>query len=78
MLTSEILEHVTNLSKEQQEEINKLKNAKVERNERLEFLEKEYPTLVDKLNVSIADREDLMARIRAISSVAGAVGVEES
>jgi chromosome segregation ATPase len=76
--TSEILEHVTNLSKEQQEEINKLKNAKVERNERLEFLEKEYPTLVDKLNVSIADREDLMARIRAISSVVGAVGVEES
>jgi chromosome segregation ATPase len=76
--TSEILEHVSTLSKEQQEEIDKLKNAKIERNERLEFLEKEYPTLVEKLNISIADRDDLMARIRAISSVVGAVGVEES
>jgi len=76
--TSEILEHVTTLSKEQQEEISKLKNTKIERSERLEFLEKEYPLLVDKLNISIADREDLMARIRAISSVVGAVGVDES
>ena len=76
--TSEILEHVSKLSKEQQEEIDKLKNTKIERNKRLEFLEKEYPLLVDKLNVSIADREDLMARIRAISSVVGAVGVDES
>ena len=76
--TSEILEHVTTLSKEQKEEIEKLKNAKVERNERLEFLEKEYPQLVDKLNTSITDREDLMSRIRAISSVVGAIGVEKS
>ena len=75
---SEILEHVRTLNKEQKVEIEKLKNAKVERNERLEFLEKEYPKLVDKLNISIADREDLMSRIRAISSVVGAVGVEES
>jgi len=75
--TSKILEHVSKLSQEQQEEIEKLKNTKIEKNERLEFLEKEYPILVDKLNVSIADREDLMARIRAISSVVGAVGVEE-
>ena len=76
--TSEILEQVTTLSEEQQEEIEKLKNIKIERNKRLEFLEEEYPQLVDKLNVSIADREDLMTRIRAISSVVGAVGVEKS
>ncbi len=76
--TTEILEHITRLSQEQKEEIDKLKNSKIEKHERLAFLEEEYGEIIEKYNTAVEARDDLMARIRAISSVVGAVGVEDS
>jgi chromosome segregation ATPase len=55
-----------------------LENYKIEKHDRLEYLEKEYVQVVEKLNFVIDEKEDLMSRIRAISSVVGAVGVEEN
>ena len=87
--TTEAFEEVTALSEEQKKEIEALvlseeslrealKNYKIDKHERLDFLEEEYDKLVKELNVVIEEREDLVARMRAISSVVGAVGVEES
>jgi DNA repair exonuclease SbcCD ATPase subunit len=53
----------------------KLKNSKIKKKERLDFLEKEYEKVSSLLNSTIDERDDLISRIRAISSVVGAVGV---
>ena len=45
--------------------------------ERLSYLEKEFETLSQNFNTVLTDRDDLLSRIRAISSVVGAVGVNE-
>lgn len=45
--------------------------------ERLQFLEKEYEVLGKNFNTVLMERDDLMSRIRAISSVVGAVGIDE-
>jgi chromosome segregation ATPase len=68
------IEELLSIEKELRES---LENYKIEKHERLEYLEKEYAQVVEKLNFVIDEKEDLMSRIRAISSVVGAVGVEE-
>jgi chromosome segregation ATPase len=86
--TVHVLEEVSLLSKEQKKQIDalleresyllqELKNFKIDKHDRLLFLEKEYTSISTKLNTAIDERDDLMTRIRAISSVVGAVGVEE-
>ncbi|MCH9741346.1 MAG: hypothetical protein K0U38_11000 [Epsilonproteobacteria bacterium] len=44
--------------------------------ERLAFLEKEYEELGQNFNTVLVERDDLLSRIRAISSVVGAVGID--
>ena len=61
----------------ERELLGKLENHKIDKEERLHFLEEEYDRLISKLNILIEEKEDLTTRIRAISSVVGAVGVEE-
>lgn len=46
--------------------------------ERLSFLETEYESLAENFNKLIEERDDLLSRIRAISSVVGAVGVDNN
>lgn len=46
--------------------------------ERLAFLEKEYEELGKNFNTILVERDDLLSRIRAISSVVGAVGIDEN
>jgi len=88
-VTEENLENLTELNEEQRKKLEELTlseealrvqldNYKMEKHDRLEFLEKEYAVVAEKLNLVIDEKEDLMSRIRAISSVVGAVGVNES
>ena len=87
--TAQVLEDVSLLSQDQKKSIDELSlrekelieqldNYKIDRHDRLEFLEKEYKEVAEKLNIVIDERDDLVARIRAISSVVGAIGVEDA